>query len=60
MKKIKIPPVGGDEVISWLAENKIEYDHAGIVINPLTYEPMMDSIIIKNEKDYVLYMLRWS
>ena len=60
MKKIRIPPSKSDEIILWLDENKIEYEPIDRAINPYTLGPMIAAISIKNEKDYVFYMLRWT
>ena len=55
------------EQLTWLEENKIEYDtvhHVQLTVDPRTFKPTFKPvpymIEIKDEKDQAWYTLRWS
>lgn len=48
-----------EEKITWLVENNIVFAYHDMMCNPSTFMPLYGIQLI-NEKDIVMYVLRWS
>jgi hypothetical protein len=56
-KKIRLR---NQKQLTWLDEHNINYSILSTVIHPQTYEPFTNLIELKNEKDLIMFKLRWS
>ena len=46
--------------IDWITENNLEFDVVENTISSITFRPIPWKIKFKQDKDYTMFMLRWS
>jgi predicted transcriptional regulator len=48
------------QINDWLELNNIQHDQVDVVVDPNTFNPIIRGIILHDEKDLMMFLLRWS